>query len=351
MRSQFALTLFLLSAIPLFAADIPAPTGDTVVPEGAKLELLFTRSAKIKGGLTEGPACAPDGSVYFSDIPVGDDKGLIMRYNPKTQSTIVFQADSRKSNGLKFDAQGRLVACEGADGGGRCVSRYDVQTGQREVLADKYMGKRFNAPNDLAIDRKGRIYFSDPKYLGAEKRELEHMAVYRIDTDGTVVEVTHDASKPNGVALSPDEKTLYVINHDNLNERLDIQANPAKQGPMTLYAFPLGPDGLVSGMRNKLIDVSPENGFDGMCVDEKGNLYLALRSLRRPGVLVTGPDGHEIAFIPTASTQSGAKEPTGIPSNVCFGAGDEKSTLYVTVDTSLYRIKLKIPGNKHPWEK
>jgi sugar lactone lactonase YvrE len=120
---------------------------------------------------------------------------------------------------------------------------------------------------------------------------------------------------------------------------------------MTVYTFPLGADGLLNGPRFKLIDVGPENGFDGMCVDAKGNLYLALRSLRRPGVLVTGPNGHEIAFIPTGSPQPGAKEPVGIPSNVCFGAGDEKSTLYITVDTSLYRIKLKIPGNKHVWEK
>ncbi|HLW66516.1 MAG TPA: SMP-30/gluconolactonase/LRE family protein [Gemmataceae bacterium] len=351
MRWQIALVVVSLSGFSVFAADVPAPTGAVVVPEGAKLELLFTRSAKIKGGLTEGPACAPDGSIYFSDIPIGSDKGLIMRFNPKTKTTIVFEADSYKSNGLKFDAQGRLVACEGADGGGRCVSRYDVNTGQREVLADRFMGKRFNAPNDLVIDRKGRIYFSDPKYLGPEKRELEHMAVYRIDTDGTVVEVTHDASKPNGVALSPDEKTLYVINHDNLNERLDIQANPVEKGPMTVYTFPLGPDGLVSGKRFKLIDVSPRNGFDGMCVDEKGNLYLALRDIFRPGVLVTGPNGHEIAFIPTGAPQPNVKEPVGIPSNVCFGAGGEKSTLYITVDTSLYRIKLKIPANKHVWEK
>ena len=351
MGSQLALTFFSLAGLPIFAADVPAPTGDAVVPKGAKLELVFTRSAKIKGGLTEGPACAPDGPIYFSDIPVGADKGLIMRYNPKTKTTIVFQADSHKSNGLKFDAQGRLVACEGADGGGRCVSRYDVQTGNREVLADKFMGKRFNAPNDLTIDRKNRIYFSDPKYLGAEKRELERMAVYRIETNGTVVEVTRDVSKPNGLVLSPNEMTLYVIEHDNRCERLDIESNPPQQGDMRLYAFPLGADGLVSGQRKTVIDVAPENGFDGMCVDEKGNLYLAYRSLKRPGILVTDPHGTEIAFIPTGPSQPGAKEATGIPSNVCFGAGNEQSTLYVTVDTSLYRIKLKIPGNKHVWEK
>src|SRR5438874_7581126 len=185
---------FLLLLVPLSARAeaTPKPTGETIVAPDAKLELLFTREAPIKGGLTEGPAVAPDGSIYFSDIPFGKDKGQILRFDPKTKKTTVFAADSHKSNGLKFDAKGFLIACEGSDGGGRCVSRWDVKTGERTVVADRYMGKRFNACNDLCIDEKGRIYFTDPRYLGAEPRELEHRAVYRIDTDGTVVEVTHD---------------------------------------------------------------------------------------------------------------------------------------------------------------
>src|SRR5262245_31010196 len=107
-----AIALLLLPALALAADDVPAPTGDAIVPKGAKLELLFTRTAKIAGGLTEGPACAPDGSIYFSDIPFGKDKGLIMRFDPKTKKTTVFVEDSKKSNGLKFDHEGRLVACE-----------------------------------------------------------------------------------------------------------------------------------------------------------------------------------------------------------------------------------------------
>jgi gluconolactonase len=350
MKRLISLTIVLLSVPAVFADDLPLPTG-AVVPEGARLEKLFTRTAKLRDGLTEGPACAPDGSIYFSDIPVGPDKGLIMRFDPKTMQTTIFADDSRKSNGLKFDAKGRLVACEGSDGGGRAVAAYDLDTKKRTVLADSYMGKRFNAPNDLAIDRKGRIYFSDPRYLGPEKRELDQMAVYRIDTDGTVVEVTYEAEKPNGVALSPDDRTLYVIDHNNNNERLDESPNPAKKGAMKLYAFPLGADGLISGPRRTLIDLGEENGFDGMAVDEKGNLYLAQRSLKRPGFLVTDPDGREIAFIPTGVPQGGGKNPVGIPSNCCFGAGEEKSTLYVTVDVSLYRIKLKVPGARAAWEK
>src|SRR4051794_18549517 len=161
-----------------------APAADDIVPPGARLELLYTRSAPTKGGLTEGVAAAPDGSMYFSEIPFGDDKGMIMRFDPKTKTTAVFARDSHKSNGLMFDANGSLLACEGSDGGGRAVARWDVKTGERRVVADRFEGKRFNACNDLCIDEKGRIYFTDPRYLGTETRELKHRAVYRIDADG-----------------------------------------------------------------------------------------------------------------------------------------------------------------------
>ncbi len=107
------------------------------------------------------------------------------------------------------------MACEGSDYGGRCVSSRSLRSKERTVHADSYMGKRFNAPNDLCLDAKGRIYFTDPHYLGHEKRELEHRAVYRIDEDGGVHEVTHEIVKPNGIAISPDGKTLYVANNDN----------------------------------------------------------------------------------------------------------------------------------------
>jgi gluconolactonase len=351
MRAVAAVLTGLLLALSAAAADVPAPTGDAIVPLGARLEILFTRSAPIAGGLTEGPAVAPDGSIYFSDIPFGKDKGMILRFDPKSKKTTVFTDDSHKSNGLKFDARGRLISCEGSDDGGRCLSRWDVKTGKREVIADKYMGKHFNAPNDLAIDLQGRIYFTDPRYLGDEPRELEHRAVYRLDASGNLVEVTHDGEKPNGIALSPDQKTLYVADHNNGTDKIDSSAPPPKKGAMKLYAFPLGADGLVAGPRQTLIDFGTEDGIDGMTVDVKGNLYLAVRSLKRPGVWVTDPAGKEIAFIPTGPSQPGTKEPTGIPANVAFGLGDESSTLYVTVDKSLYRIRLKIDGWHIPFEK
>jgi gluconolactonase len=348
------LALFVLgtvTAASFAAADLAKPTGKDIVDPDAKLELLFTRTADISGGLTEGPAVAPDGSIYFSDIPFGKDKGLIMRFDPKTKKTTVFAKDSHKSNGLKFDAQGYLNACEGSDEGGRCVSRWNIKTKKRQVIADKYKGKRFNAPNDLAIDLKGRIYFSDPRYLGDEPRELKYRAVYRIERDGSVVEVTHDVEKPNGVAISPDQKTLYVIEHDNGTDKIDPKKEPPKPGPMKVYAFPLGADGKVSGKRKTLVDFGTESGADGMAVDVKGNIYLAVRSLKRPGILVINPQGEEIAFIPTGPSQPGAKKPQGIPSNVCFGVGKNRKVLFITVDTSLYRIPVKVDGWHIPWDK
>ena len=184
------------------AADLAKPTGDSIVPPDAKLEHLFTRSAKIEGGLTEGPAVAPDGSIYFSDIPMGSDKGMILRFDPKTKKTTVFAEDSHKSNGLICNSEGQLLAAEGADFGGRGVARWDLKTGQRTVIVDRFQGKKFNAPNDICVDRIGRIYFTDPKYVGPEPRELEHRSVYRSDRDGSVIEITHDVGKPNGIAIS-----------------------------------------------------------------------------------------------------------------------------------------------------
>ena len=322
-----------------------------IVPEGATLELLFTRSARLNGGLTEGPAVAPDGSIYFTDIPNGPDAGgMILRFDPATRQTTIFADASGKANGLCCDAKGDLIACEGNDYGGRRVSRWNLKTGKSETIVDKYRGKRFNAPNDLCIDSKGRIYFTDPRYLGDEPRELEHRSVYRIDSDGKIVEITHEVEKPNGIALSPNEKTLYVVDHNNGTDKIDPTAPPPKPGAMKVLAFPLGSDGLISGKRRTLVDFGTENSADGICVDVKGNIYLTSRSLKRPGLLVVDPSGKEIAFIATGpENQAGAKEPVGLPSNVEFGIGGEDTMLYLTVDKSLYRVRLKIAGYHVPF--
>jgi gluconolactonase len=318
-----------------------------IFPAGAKLELLFTRTADIRGGLTEGPAAAPDGSIYFTDIPSDKDPGMILRFDPKTMQTTVFSPNSGKANGLKFDAQGKLIACEGADYGGRRISRWNVATKTRETIADRYQGKKFNSPNDLVLDTQGRIYFTDPRYAGPESRELAHKAVYRVDADGTVVEVTREVEQPNGIALSPDGKTLYVVDHNSGADTVDPDPNavPPKKGAMKVYAFPLGNDGLVDGPRKTLIDFGNENGCDGMRVDAAGRLFLTSRALKRPGILVLDPTGKEVAFLATGEpNQHDVKQSNGIPSNCEFGIGADANMLYVTIDKSLYRVRVNTTG-------
>lgn len=342
-----------LTLICLIVTDVlvtASLAANPIVPDGARLEQLFTRETGIEGGLTEGPAVAPDGSIYFSDITQKKDRGRILRFDPVSGKTTVFTEDSRKSNGLAFDAYGRLLAAEGADYGGRAISRYDVKTGQREVLCDNIDGKKLNAPNDLVLDADGRIYFTDPRYLGHEPRELKHRAVYRINTDGSVVEVTHNVEKPNGIALSPDQKTLYVVDHNNGTDAIGASDEQPAPGAMKVYAFPLGADGLVNGERKTLVDYGDQASADGICIDEAGNIYLTSRSLKRPGVQVVNPKGEEIAFIATGpENQNPDGTPEGLPSNVEFGIGNEINTLYITVGVSLYRIKLKVSGFHIPF--
>ena len=317
-----------------------------IFADGAKLEQVHVRQARLNSGLTEGPAVARDGSIYFTDMPFGPDNGMILRYEPQTGKVTVFTDNSGKSNGLTFLADGSMVSCDGADGGGRRLVRWDLLTGRGQRLADRFQGKRFNSPNDLVVDLKGRIYFTDPRYGGTEPRELEHEAVYRLDRDGSVIEITREAEKPNGIVLSPDQKTLYVGDHNNGGNRLKPTDPEPKRGAMKVYAFPLDNRGLVNGPRRTLVDFGRENGCDGMTVDTKGNLYLACRSLARPGLKVIDAKGIELAFLETGPrNQSGLFEDwKGIPSNVEFGTGKDANSLYVTIDKGLYRIRVKTKG-------
>jgi gluconolactonase len=330
------------AVIPMCAAA----DENSIFPAGAKLELLRTRTAKLNSGLCEGPAVAPDGTVYFTDMPFGPGHGMIMHFDPKTRKTEPFTDKSFKSNGLAFDLDGNLLSCDGADGGGRCIRRWNLKTAQSEVIADRYNGKRLNSPNDVCVDLKGRIYFTDPRYSGPEPRELDKEAVYRIEKDGSVIEITRDCEKPNGLALSPDQKTLFIADHNNGGNRLKPTDPEPKRGAMKVYAFPLDDDGKIAGPRKTIADFGKESGCDGMRVDTHSNLYMAIRSLARPGLLVIDPNGKELAFVPTGPTnQSGLFESwKGIPSNVEFGIGDDSHTLYVTIDKSLYRIDVKTTG-------
>jgi gluconolactonase len=339
MRRALFFTLLLAS---------PASAADPIVPPGAKLETVFD------GGfvLTEGVAVAPDGTVYFSDITfthVSRDQkkpveaGHIWKYDPTTGKTTIFRSPSGMSNGLKFDADGNLLAAEGADFGGRRVTRTDMKTGKTYIVAGLYDGKPFNAPNDITIDEKGRIYFSDPRYLGHEPIDQPVQAVYRIDTDGSVHRIITDAGKPNGVAVSPDQKTLYVVSNDNgttgigrLKSAENKVLEPTKKGAMTLMAYDLAADGTAK-FRKTLVDYAPQDGPDGLVCDKAGNLYVAVRDETRPGIVVYSPEGKELAYIKTE-----------MPTNVGFGRGAEAKTLYITAGKSLYRIKLNAEGYHLP---
>ena len=313
----------------LSCASPPSPTAefaptaqDRIVPAGATLELLWN-----DGEFTEGPARAPDGSIYFSDI--GD---RILRFEPKTKETKVYRDPSGKSNGLKFDAQGRLIACEGANGGNRRLSITEP-SGQVRTLADRWDGKRFNAPNDLAIDAKGNVYFTDPIYVGREKREIDFEGVFLVSPQGAVTLATRDVQKPNGIVVSPDGRMVYVA---------DTNSDP--KGNHHLVGFRVQPDGTLADKRI-LHDFGPDRRpIDGMAMDVEGNIYATGGTGDRAGLYVFGPDGEHLAFV---------KMP-GDPTNAAFGGPSEPTTLYLTGQGpeqpgkprryALFRIKLAIRG-------
>ena len=309
-----------------------------IFPSGSKLEELFTG-----GVLTEGPAAAPDGTIYFSDITFtytsGMQAGHIMKYDPKTGKVSVFRSPSGMSNGIKFDAQGRMIVAEGADYGGRRITRTDMTSGKSVILAALFEGRPLNSPNDIAIDEQGHIFFSDPRYLGYEPVEQPVMAVYRIDPDSSLHRIITDAGKPNGVAVSPDQKTLYVVANDNGTTgmfRLPPET-PLHRGSMALLAYDLRSDGTAK-FRKVLVDYTPEDGPDGLVVDAEGNLFVAVRAVSRPGIYVYSPEGKELARVATPV----------LPTNVGFGRGAERSTLYITAGGNLYRIKTSKQGYELP---
>jgi gluconolactonase len=221
---------------------------------------------------------------------------------------------------MKFDAKGRLVVCEGANtGGGRRIS---VTEGDKvKTLADNFDGKKFNSPNDITIDSKGRIYFSDPRYVGSEKRELDHESVFRIDLDGKVTRVTTDTTKPNGLVISPDGKTLYVA-----------ESNSDPKRERKLLAYPLNDDGTV-GKRKELYDFGEGRGIDGMTVTTDGTIVATAGRKDLAGIYFFNPEGKKLAFLPTPED----------PTNCCF-AGKDKKTLYITAGKSLYRVELTVAG-------
>ena len=329
-------------------AGFAAPQGDaSVLPADSKLMRLFDDGCV----LTEGVAAGHDGMMYFSDITFTSlckdesgkflQAGNIWKYDPKTGETTVWRSPSGMSNGLKFDKDGNMIAALGADYGGRMLVKTDMATGRSYILTGLYDGKPYNALNDVTIDEQGRIYFSDPRYLGHEPIFQPGYAVYRLDPDGTVTRIVTNGGKTNGVLVSPDQQTLYVVSNDNGwfdFQRLKQGEEPPAQGHHVLQAYDLAADGTVSN-RRVLVDYHPYSGPDGIIADVDGNLSAAVRAAYRPVIAVYNLEGKELAFIPTGEE---------LPTKVGFGRDEERNVLYVTSGKSLYKIKMAKDGYQLP---
>lgn len=250
----------------------------------------------------EGPAWSPMGFLIFSDIP----NNKLLQFM-SGQPASVFRENSTGDAGNRFDAQGRLYSCETHT---RRVTRTDKK-GKVEILAERWQGKRLNAPNDLAVRKEGDVYFTDPAFGNQQDtRELDFFGVYHISRKGELEIVAKPKGRPNGIALAPDGKTLYVSNSDERNVR----------------AYDLDKNGGASNERTVISGI--EGVPDGICVDEKGNLYVAANQ-----ILVYSNEGKALGMVPTEET----------PSNCTFGDPDLGS-LYITARTSVYRARLDVKG-------
>ncbi|MEC4819500.1 MAG: SMP-30/gluconolactonase/LRE family protein, partial [Scytonema sp. PMC 1069.18] len=285
----------------------PSNTNDkkslqTVLAPNTKLE-------KVAGGFQfiEGPVWLPQGFLLFSDIPANSIYKWVPNKKPE-----VFRRPSGNTNGNTLDREGRLISGEHSN---RRVSRTE-KDGKIVTLASQYEGKRLNSPNDLVVRSDGSIYFTDPPY-GIEKKqeELGFYGVYRLTPDGKLTLLVKDFVRPNGIAFSPDEKKLYV--------------NDSEKGHIRVFG--VKPDGTLDNGRlfAEQKDPSQDGVPDGMKVDIQGNVY----STGPGGVWVFSPSGKLLGVI----------EVPEAPANMGWGDRDYK-TLYMTAKTSLYRIRLKIPG-------
>jgi gluconolactonase len=294
--------------------------------------LLFSAAAQdveiaTTVAFTEGPTVDREGNVYFSEIMT---QRILKLGKDGVLST--FRENSNVANGLLIDLQGRLIACEGAAferhgvrvKGKPRVTRTNLTTGAIEILADSYEGKPFEGPNDVTMDRKGRLYFTD----------LAGAAVYRIDAPHQVARILSAPAvqRPNGIQISPDDRKLYLV-----------EANGAEHGARMIRAYDLQPDGTVRNMKVHY-NFYPGRSADGMSIDTQGNLYASAGLHQRRGtsetldtkcgVYVISPSGKLIKFIPI---------PEDTITNNAFGGPDMK-TLYITAGKTLYKVRTDIPG-------
>ncbi len=312
-----SLAVIVGSSNPLPTLRASVEDHDLLAP-GAMLE-------KVVGDLkfSEGPAWHRDGFLLFEDIP--NNRILKLDSGDKVS---VYREPSGRANGLCFDLKGRLLAAQGnSSDGGRRIAR--LEQGRFVPLADSYNGKRFNSPNDLTVDSAGRIYFTDPRYGDAKGVEQDKEAVYRIDPDGKLTRIIDSVSRPNGIAIAPDQKTLYVV---------DNREGGAQR---VLLAFDLDDNGSASNAR-VLHDFGSGRGIDGMAVDSAGRIWATAGSRDKAGVHV---------FEMSADRKS-AKSLTVVrtpedPTNCTFG-GPNRDVLYITTANSLFRIKTAVRGQPSP---
>jgi gluconolactonase len=290
-KKRYGLTVLLLVVATCYGAE-----SQSVVAPGAKVE-------KLAGGFTftEGPAVDEGGNIYFSDIPNNRIHRWLLSGTLET-----FRENSGGANGLFFDKRRNLLACEG---GGRRLVSISPPGDRVTVLADSYQGKRFNSLNDLWIDPKGGIYFSDPRY-GRRRDDMEQDGehVYYLSPDRKkLVRVIDDMVRPNGIIGTADGKLLYVTDH----------------GGGKTFVYAINNDGTLS---NKKL-FAPE-GSDGMTIDNEGNVYLTTSA-----VAVYNKKGRKIETIEVPER----------PANVCFG-GKDQGTLFITAQKSLYSVRMRVRG-------
>lgn len=307
------------------------PTIGSVIREDARLDALISPNAKIEvlaSGFewSEGPVWFPDGDyLLFSDIPRNsiyrwsEAEGLSLWMKPSGYTGVTDYGAEPGSNGLTRDPQGRLVLCEHGD---RRVSVL-TENGGKLTLADRFEGKRLNSPNDVVFKSDGSMYFTDPPYGLPNRwddplRELDHCGVYRLSPAGELSLLTATMTRPNGLAFSPDERTLYVANSD-----------PDRAVWM---AFDVLPDGSIDNGR-VFVDVTPMVGSlpglpDGMKIDREGNLFA------------TGPGGVHI-YDPSGELLG--RIDTGVATANCAW-GDDGSTLFITSDMYVCRIRTLTRG-------
>ena len=306
------------------------PTFGKLIPEDPAFEELIAPDAKLEKiarGLTwsEGPVWSrPEGALYFSDIPRNaiirwtEAEGLRIWMQPSGYTGVRWYSDEPGSNALTFDSEGRMTMCEHGD---RRISRIE-HSGGKITLADSFEGKRLNSPNDLVYGPDGSLYFTDPayglpgRYDDTENRELPFCGVFRVSLpDRKVTLLTDEFENPNGLAFSPDGKTLYV-GHSN------------RQTPV-IKAYPVRADGAL-GSGDELCDFSDLVGklpgiVDGFKVDEQGNIF----SSGPGGIWVFSKQGKRLGRIETGERTS----------NIAWG--DDGSTLYVTMHAFLCRIQTR----------